>query len=87
VTPFHRDLPFCGDEAAWIGKALVLYSQLPLQYQTKFIDPGEIITVLQGWDVIDGQIQAGLAQARKSGAAGVVVSFANIEQDWEPRIF
>ena len=84
---FQRDLPSYGGEAAWIGEALMLYSKLPLRYQTKSVAPRQIIAVLQGWDVTAAQVQAELARARESGAAGVAVSLAKIEQAWQPRIF
>ena len=84
---FQRDLLAYGGEAAWVGQALTLYSKLPLRYQSKSIPPGQILAVLQGWDLTAPQIQAQMAQARAGGAAGVVVSFAKIEQAWQPRVF
>ena len=59
---------------------------MPARYETRGVAANRIVTVLQGWDVTPGQVQAQIARSTESGAGGFLVSRVRIEQGWEPRI-
>ncbi len=83
---FGRDLPHYGDRAGWITEAIDLMRTQPERHSGKPVSPSRFIAVLQGWDVTRREIMAQIAQTRRAGAAGFVVSYVPIEQSWEPRI-
>jgi hypothetical protein len=84
---FRRDLAEYGPTAGWISHALDSFSKMPMRYASNGVPTSRLIAVLQGWDVTSQQIGAQLEQTQNAGAAGVLVSFVPIEQDWEPRVF
>jgi len=84
---FQREHSEYGSPAGWSAHALDSFSKMPMRYGTNGVPASRLIAVLQGWDVTSQQIEAQVDQAVKAGAAGVLVSFVPIEQDWTPRLF
>ncbi len=83
---FGRDMPHYGNRAGWIAEAIELMQTQPARHRGMPVPPSRLIAVLQGWDVTRREIMAQIAQTRLAGASGFVVSYAPIEQGWEPRI-
>jgi hypothetical protein len=83
---FQRDLEHYGEPAGWIATAVRSFKTMPTRHQGNSIRPGRLITVLQGWDVTDEQVNQQIGVSQRSGAAGYLVSYAEIEQNWEPRL-
>ena len=73
---FGRDIPLYGGEAAWCAAILDGYRQQN--------PAGQVISVLQGWDVPDGALEAQIAQSRRGGADGQLIALCPIEQSWWP---
>ena len=84
---WDRDLARYGAEAGWIKAAVGSFETMPARYERRGVAASRIVTVLQGWEVTPGQVQAQLARSGESGAGGFLVSRVRIEQGWEPRIF
>lgn len=84
---FQRDLPVYGRPAGWVEHAVRSFQTMPPQHGGEPIVPARLITVLQGWDVTPDEIAAQVQAADDSGVAGYLVSYARIDQDWEPRAF
>jgi hypothetical protein len=83
---FQRDLPEYREPAGWVWRALRSFETMPPKNGGKAVATGRLIAVLQGYDATDKEIAAQIAQAQSAGAAGYVVSYVKIEQDWSPRI-
>ena len=71
---FARDDPAYGPEAAWTGAILERYHAVESEQQ--------IISVLQGWNVTDGEIDAQIEQVLSHGASGYIVAGEEIDQSW-----
>ena len=84
---FQRDLAIYGEPAGWITTAVRSFETMPTRHQGKAIRPARLIAVLQGWNVSDEQIQQQIRVARRTGVAGYLVSYAEIDQRWEPRLW
>ncbi len=83
---FQRDVPFYQGEAAWIGHAVAAMEAMPRKYKQAPIQSSRLITVLQGWDVSEAQIQSQIRVAEQAEVAGYIVSYWEIDQSWQPRI-
>ena len=83
---FQRDVPFYQGEAAWIGHAVTAMDAMPRKYKHAPIKSSRLITVLQGWDVSEAQIQSQIRVAEQAGVGGYIVSYWAIDQSWQPRI-
>lgn len=83
---FQRDLPIYGGEAAWIRHAIESFSRMPPRHGAKPVAASRLIAVLQGWDVNASQLARQIRVATDAGAAGYVVAFQEVEQDWQPKI-
>jgi hypothetical protein len=84
---FGRDLPQYGQAAGWVSRSLASFQEMPARYKADGVDTGRLIAVVQGWNVSGEQLQAQVSRATEAGAAGIVVSLAEIEQGWEPKLF
>jgi hypothetical protein len=83
---FGQDVPHYKQRAGWVGHALKHgFAEQPAKHGGTQIAASRLIAVLQGWDVSDAEIQAEIDQARGAGAAGFIVSLAEIDQSWQPR--
>ena len=83
---FDRDLPVYGEPAGWIPHAVKSFEAMPVRHHGTAIQPARLIAVLQGWDVTDVQVAQQVAAAKSAGVFGFLISYAEIEQSWEPRI-
>jgi len=83
---FKRDLPIYGGKAGWITHAVKSFQTMPVRHKGKPIPPTRLIAILQGWDVTDEQVALQIDVAKNAGVAGCLVSYAKIEQGWQPRI-
>ncbi len=84
---FQRDLEMYGEPAGWITHALNSFETMPVRHRGVAIPPKRLIAVLQGWDVTEEQIAQQIEVAQRAGVSGYLVSYSEIEQSWEPRIF
>lgn len=73
---FGRNIPLYGDEAAWCAAILDGYRQQQ--------PDGQVISVLQGWNVDDAAIEAQIVQSRRGGANGQLIALCAIDQSWWP---
>lgn len=84
---FQRDLPIYGpDEASWIEFAVKSFTTMPPRNNGAAIRASRVITILQGWDVTDEEIEAQQNATEKAGANGFIVAYTKIEQSWSPKI-
>jgi hypothetical protein len=83
---FGRDVPFYQGEAAWIGHAVAMMDAMPRKYNRAPVKSSRLITVLQGWDVSEAQIQAQIRIAEQAEVSGYIVSYWEIDQSWQPRL-
>ncbi len=83
---FQRDLPIYGEAAGWISHAVKSFQTMPAARRGTPIPPARLIAVLQGWDVADEQVALQIKAANDAAVAGYLVAYAEIEQDWQPRI-
>lgn len=89
LTPFkafQRDTPFYGRKAGWIEHALASFAEMPPKHGAQAIPPSRLIAVLQGWNASPVEIAAQIAAAEVAGANGFLLAYAEIEQDWQPKI-
>ncbi|MCH7760194.1 hypothetical protein IIA15_02155 [candidate division TA06 bacterium] len=71
---FERDDPAYGPEAAWTGAILERYHS---------VDPDQkVISILQGWEVTEKEIEAQIEQVLSHGASGYIVAGEEIDQSW-----
>jgi hypothetical protein len=84
---FRQDGPQYKERAGWIGHALRHgFGDQPAKNGVTKVPTSRLISVLQGWDVNDEEVQAQIDQACAAGAAGYVVALAQIDQSWQPRM-
>jgi hypothetical protein len=82
----QRDLPVYGEPAGWVAQALKFFTVMPARYESKGVPVDRLVAVVQGWDVEPAQLQAQIRAASGAGASGVVVAYAELDQNWQPRI-
>ena len=88
LSPYRaleRDLPIYGRPAGWIAAAIESFQTMPARYRAPPVLPARLIAVLQGWDVSEQQVARQIDVAMQAGAGGVLVSYTEIEQSWQPR--
>ena len=83
---FDRDLAVYGKPAGWVADALTSFQTMPAKYGSQGVGPNRLIAVVQGWSVSPEQVKAQMARSMEAGGGDMLVSFAEIEQSWEPRI-
>ena len=83
---FQRDTPVYGQPAGWITSAVKSFQMMPTRHNGIAIAPSRLIAVLQGWDVTEAQVIQQMDVAGRSGVSGYLVSYAEIEQSWEPQV-
>jgi hypothetical protein len=83
---FQRDLRIYGKPAGWITHAIKSFQTMPTRHQGQPIQPSRLIAVLQGWSVTSEQVNLQIDVAKRAGVAGYLISYADIEQSWEPKI-
>ncbi len=83
---FQRNTRAYGEPAGWITDAVKSFETMPALHHGVAIPPARLIAVLQGWNVTAEQVIQQMDVARRSGVSGYLVSYAEIEQSWEPRI-
>jgi hypothetical protein len=83
---FQRDLPLYGETAGWITHAVKSFETMTVRHQGEPIGPARLIVVLQGWGVTEEQIARQVEVADSAGVAGLLISYAEIDQGWEPRL-
>jgi hypothetical protein len=84
---FQRDLQIYGEPAGWLTEAVRSFETMPVRYRGVAIPPSRLIAVIQGWNVTDEQVSQQMDVAQRAGVSGYLVSYTEIEQSWEPRIF
>lgn len=84
---FDRDLPRYDPEAGWILAALQTFENLPAltDGKAKPIESQRLVTVLQGWNVSEDQIDAQLRRSQEAKSLGAVVALTPIDQSWQPQ--
>jgi hypothetical protein len=71
---FERDDPAYGSEGAWTGAILDRYLS---------VEPDQrILSILQGWNVTEEEIDAQIEHVISHGAAGYIVAGEKIDQSW-----
>lgn len=83
---FRRDLATYREPAGWITHAVKSFQTMPVRHRGTAIQATRLITVLQGWSVTDEQIAQQIKVAQRARVTGYLISYAKIEQGWEPRI-
>lgn len=83
---FDRDLPLYGEEAGWITYAVKTFADMPPKHGGTPVKPDRVLAVLQGWDVTPAQIEQQIKVTTHAGVTRYLISYAEIEQAWEPRI-
>ncbi len=83
---FQRDLPRYGDAGSWVREALRSFQTMPPLHQGESVEPSRLLAVLQGWGTPDEALAVQRTLVAESGAAGYLVAFQRIEQDWQPQI-
>lgn len=83
---FQRDQPIYGPEAGWIMHAVTSFQTMPRRYGTTIVEPSQLLTVLQGWDVTDAQIANQIEMANAAGVQRTLIAYQQIDQSWTPRI-
>lgn len=84
---FGRDTNQYEKSAGWIGHAVSTFDVMLRKHQVQPIRPQRLIAVLQGWDVSSEQIDLQQRRAREAGVGGTLISFEEIDQSWEPKLF
>lgn len=82
----QRDQPHYGSEAAWLGKAVRSFQEMPPQRGGSAVPAERLMAIVQGWGVTEEELDAQTRHALAAGAGGVVIARAVIDQSWEPRL-
>jgi hypothetical protein len=83
---FGQDTPHYKQPAGWIQHALAGFATMPPKNGGRAIGPERLIAVLQGFGVTERQLADQIARAQDARCSGYLVSFAKIDQSWEPRL-
>lgn len=83
---FQRDVDTYGESAGWITSAVRSFQTMPVRNKGAAISADRLLVVLQGWDVTTEEVNHQIDVAKRAGVSGYLVSYAAIEQSWEPRV-
>jgi len=76
-----------GTPGSWVYKAVQQFQTMPPVNGHKAWPGDRIISILQGWDVSDDELQNQIAASEKAGAKGYLVVKSKLDQSWRPKTF